>query len=89
LNISLFDTSIFFIRPTYSKKASSPTKQGEIMAMGIPLICNYGVGDTDEIVKKCKHLHNDMYDYPEISNEHINACLFFAADREGHMGKAS
>ena len=54
LNISLFDSSIFFIRPTYSKKASSPTKQGEIMAMGIPLICNYGVGDTDEIVKKYK-----------------------------------
>jgi len=52
LNISLFDSSLFFIRPTYSKKASSPTKQGEIMAMGIPLVCNYGVGDTDEIVKK-------------------------------------
>ena len=54
LNISLFERSIFFIRPTYSKKASSPTKQGEIMAMGIPLVCNYGVGDTDEIVKKYK-----------------------------------
>ncbi len=52
LHISLFDQSIFFIRPSYSKKASSPTKQGEIMAMGIPLICNAGVGDTDEIVTK-------------------------------------
>ena len=52
LHISLFDTSIFFIRSTYSKKASSPTKQGEIMAMGIPLVCNAGVGDTDAIVKK-------------------------------------
>lgn len=52
LYISLFDESIFFIRPTYSKKASSPTKQGEIMAMGIPLICNAGVGDTDRIVAK-------------------------------------
>ncbi|AEA42736.1 glycosyltransferase [Fluviicola taffensis] len=50
--ISLFDCSIFFIRPSYSKKASSPTKQGEIMAMGIPLICNAGVGDTDEIVTR-------------------------------------
>lgn len=48
--ISLFDKSIFFIRPTYSKKASSPTKQGEIMAMGTPLICNAGIGDTSEIV---------------------------------------
>jgi glycosyltransferase involved in cell wall biosynthesis len=48
--ISLMDLSVFFIRPTYSKKASSPTKQGEIMAMGIPLVCNAGVGDTDRIV---------------------------------------
>jgi hypothetical protein len=54
LYISLFDVSVFFIRPTYSKKASSPTKQGEIMAMGIPLICNSGVGDTDAIVMKYK-----------------------------------
>jgi glycosyltransferase involved in cell wall biosynthesis len=52
LNISLFSASIFFIRPSYSKKASSPTKQGEIMAMGIPLVCNAGVGDTDLVVKQ-------------------------------------
>jgi glycosyltransferase involved in cell wall biosynthesis len=52
LHISLFDWSIFFIRPTFSKRASSPTKQGEIMAMGKPLICNSGVGDTDEIVQR-------------------------------------
>jgi glycosyltransferase involved in cell wall biosynthesis len=49
--ISLFTASIFFIRPTYSKKASSPTKQGELMAMGIPLICNDGVGDTAKVVQ--------------------------------------
>ncbi len=54
LYVSLFSQSIFFIRPTFSKKASSPTKQGEIMAMGIPLVCNAGVGDTDFIVKKYK-----------------------------------
>ena len=52
IHVSLFSKSIFFIRSTFSKKASSPTKQGEIMAMGIPLICNAGVGDTDEIVLK-------------------------------------
>jgi glycosyltransferase involved in cell wall biosynthesis len=52
LHISIFDHSVFFIRSSYSKKASSPTKQGEIMAMGIPLVCNSGVGDTDNIVRK-------------------------------------
>lgn len=49
--ISLSNYSIFFILPSYSKKASSPTKQGEIMAMGIPIIYNTNVGDTDKIVK--------------------------------------
>ncbi|RFC54276.1 glycosyltransferase [Brumimicrobium aurantiacum] len=49
--VSLFDFSIFFIRPTFSKKASSPTKQGELMALGIPIICTAGVGDTDMIIK--------------------------------------
>lgn len=50
--ISLFDVSLFFIRPTYSKSASSPTKQGEIMGMGKPIICNAGIGDTDEVIKR-------------------------------------
>jgi glycosyltransferase involved in cell wall biosynthesis len=52
LYLSVFDFSVFFIRPTFSKKASSPTKQGELMALGIPIICNSGVGDTDSIVEK-------------------------------------
>jgi glycosyltransferase involved in cell wall biosynthesis len=39
--------SVFFIKPSYSKKASSATKMGEILSMGIPVICNAGVGDTD------------------------------------------
>jgi len=49
--LSLFSMSVFFIRPTYSKKASSPTKQGELMSMGIPIICNAGIGDTDKIIQ--------------------------------------
>ena len=49
--IFISNFSVFFILPSYSKKASSPTKQGEIMAMGVPVICNTNVGDTDKIVK--------------------------------------
>jgi glycosyltransferase involved in cell wall biosynthesis len=52
LYVSLFDLGIFFIRPSYSKKASSPTKQGELMAMGIPVVCNSGVGDSAFVVEK-------------------------------------
>ncbi len=50
--ISQFDASVFFIKPVFSKIASSPTKQGEIMSMGIPIICNAGVGDTEEIIRQ-------------------------------------
>ncbi|MEO8150703.1 MAG: glycosyltransferase [Bacteroidia bacterium] len=50
--LSVTDVSVFFIVPTFSKKASSPTKQGELMGMGIPIICNAGVGDTDYIVNQ-------------------------------------
>ncbi|MCW3127618.1 MAG: hypothetical protein JWO03_3276 [Bacteroidetes bacterium] len=49
--LSLSQIAVFFIKPVYSKKASSPTKQGELMAMGIPLICNKGVGDVDMILE--------------------------------------
>lgn len=50
--LSLSNYSLFFIKPCYSKKSSSPTKHGEIMAMGIPVITNAGVGDVDHIVSK-------------------------------------
>jgi glycosyltransferase involved in cell wall biosynthesis len=44
--------SVFFILPSYSKKASSPTKLAELMAMGVPVLCNAGVGDVADIVKR-------------------------------------
>lgn len=50
LYLSLSTVSIYFIKPVFSKKASSPTKTGEIMAMGIPIITNSGIGDSDEIL---------------------------------------
>jgi glycosyltransferase involved in cell wall biosynthesis len=50
--ISLADSSIFFIKPAYSKKGSSPIKQGELMSMGVPVVCNSNVGDTADIVNR-------------------------------------
>ena len=52
LLLSLSHYSVFFIRPCYSKQSSSPTKHGEIMAMGIPLITNSGVGDVEMIMDR-------------------------------------
>jgi len=50
--LSLASVGLFFIKPVFSKKASSPTKQGEFMSMGIPVICNSGVGDSDHVINK-------------------------------------
>ena len=50
--LSLSTFSIFFYDNVYSIKACSPTKQGEIMSLGIPIVCNDGIGDTTEILNK-------------------------------------
>lgn len=50
LYLSLSSISIYFIKPVFSKIASSPTKQGETLSMGIPFITNSGVGDIEQIV---------------------------------------
>jgi glycosyltransferase involved in cell wall biosynthesis len=50
LFLAISQWNIFFIKDAYSKRASSPTKQGEIMAMGVPIICN-DIGDTGRIIE--------------------------------------
>ncbi len=49
--LSLSDASIFFIKPTFSKKGSCPSKLGECLAMGIAMIISSGIGDCDVIIK--------------------------------------
>jgi glycosyltransferase involved in cell wall biosynthesis len=44
------DVSVSFIKEAYSKIASSPTKLGELLAMGIPVICN-DIGDVAKIIE--------------------------------------
>jgi glycosyltransferase involved in cell wall biosynthesis len=43
--------SVFFIKPAYSKKASAPTKLGELLGCGIPCLSNAGVGDMADIIE--------------------------------------
>lgn len=45
LYLGLCNYAVFFIKPIYSKIASSPTKHAELMGMGIPVFCN-DIGDT-------------------------------------------
>jgi len=52
VEINKAHVSVFFIRPVYSKIASCPTKLGESLACGLPVIINSGIGDTDRLVEK-------------------------------------
>lgn len=49
--LSVSDWGLFFIKPVFSKKASSPTKLAEFLAMGIPVITNKGIGDVDDFIE--------------------------------------
>jgi len=48
--ITMADLSLFFIKPLYSKISSCPTKLGESLACGLPVVINSGIGDCDRIV---------------------------------------
>lgn len=46
------DAGLFFIRPVSSKIASSPTKMAEMMALGLPIVGNDGVGDVAAVLEE-------------------------------------
>jgi glycosyltransferase involved in cell wall biosynthesis len=48
------DVGLAFIKRCVSKIASSPTKNGEYLACGLPLVINAGVGDSDLLIDEWK-----------------------------------
>jgi glycosyltransferase involved in cell wall biosynthesis len=52
--ISALSAGLFFIRPSFSKQGSSPTKMAELLACGLPVITNAGVGDCDKVILENK-----------------------------------
>lgn len=50
--LSAGDAGLAFIKPCFSKLASSPTKNGEYLACGLPLIINAGIGDSDALITR-------------------------------------
>jgi len=48
--LSASDAGLAFIKPCFSKLASSPTKYAEYLGCGLPLIINAGVGDSDALI---------------------------------------
>lgn len=48
--LSASDAGLAFIKPCFSKLASSPTKYAEYLGCGLPLIINAGIGDSDVLI---------------------------------------
>ncbi len=42
---------VSFRKPTFSQIAASPTKIPEYLAAGLPVVSNFGIGDTDELLE--------------------------------------
>ena len=56
LFISLCQAGLCFIKPSFSKKASSATKLAEMLAMNIPVITNPGWGDIETLAMAFNHV---------------------------------
>jgi glycosyltransferase involved in cell wall biosynthesis len=52
LKICDHSVSVMFFNPGIGKLGSSPTRLGEILACGKPVIANAGVGDVAKILKE-------------------------------------
>ena len=52
--LSAADAGLSFIKRCVSKLASSPTKNAEYLACGLPLIINAGIGDSDALIDDWK-----------------------------------
>ncbi len=70
--LALSDLCIFFIKPVFSKIASSPTKMAEIIFMKKPFITNSGIGDIDriaEVIGKNKIVNEfSLVEYKRVIN---------------------
>jgi glycosyltransferase involved in cell wall biosynthesis len=50
-HVRLLDAGLFFIKPTFAKRASAATKMAEMLGSGVPVVINDGVGDSGTIVR--------------------------------------
>jgi glycosyltransferase involved in cell wall biosynthesis len=49
--LSVAELGLSFVRPCFSKISSSPTKIGEYLAAGLPVVSTAGIGDVDQLLE--------------------------------------
>jgi hypothetical protein len=70
--LSIADASLFFIKPSYSKQASAPTKFAENIACHLPSITNRGVGDMEYYMDRYSVgylVDLEQLDLPQVSRD--------------------
>lgn len=79
--LSAMDMGLFFIRPGFSKKGSSPTKMAEFFAFGLPVVTNGNVGDIQS--------EFDEYPLGEYCLQFSNESLLDLANRASKWATGS
>ena len=80
--INLFDISLCFVLSSNARKASSPTKIGESLACGVPVICNKNVGDlNDWIPKLYNHGLLDCSNFSMLDKVANNISYYLSLDK--------
>lgn len=73
---------VSFRKPAFAQIAASPTKIPEYLAAGLPVVCNAGIGDMDQLVEQeqvgvvLRHFDEDGYERA------ANEALLIAQDQE-------
>jgi glycosyltransferase involved in cell wall biosynthesis len=63
--------SVLFYHPSFGKKACSPVKLGELMAMNIPVIGNTQIGDLDSFLDLEKNNSTVVHSFDEDEYSHV------------------
>ncbi|HEV7396065.1 MAG TPA: glycosyltransferase [Pyrinomonadaceae bacterium] len=80
--LSASDVGVAFIKPCFSKLASSPTKYAEYLACGLPLVINAGIGDSDSLITE-EHAGALVHDFSETDFEEAAKVIEpFSANKE-------
>ncbi len=80
--LSACDFAISLIKVCPSKISSSPTKIGEYLAAGLPVVCNMGIGDVDAIITE-NHVGELIREFSaEAYRQSVERMQSFLSDKE-------
>lgn len=86
--LSAADVGLALIRPTFSKRASSPTKYGEYLSVGMPVVFSSGVGDSDDLGRADVGVGISTFDADGLARAAVEIERLLRRPREDFRGAA-